>query len=146
MNLSSAASTPLADGFVWPAEWAPHRRTWMCWPTRTECFGDTNGLLRAKQAYARVARAISAFEPVRLAARRADAAEARLATAGKVEVVEVALDDAWARDFGPTFLKNKNGELAGVQWIFNAWGGKYYPYASDAGFAASVLQSVSAPA
>ncbi len=118
----------------------------MCWPARTECFGDAARLLRAKQAYARVARAISAFEPVKLAARRADAPEARLATAGKVEVVEMALDDAWARDFGPTCLKNANGRLAGVQWVFNAWGGKYGPYASDARFATTVLESVSVPA
>ena len=24
---------------------------------------------------------------------------------GKADVVEMALDDAWARDFGPTFVK-----------------------------------------
>ena len=38
-----------------------HRRTWMCWPARHECFGGPDGALRAKQAYARVARAISGF-------------------------------------------------------------------------------------
>jgi peptide/nickel transport system permease protein len=29
----------------------------MCWPARVACFGNQEGLLRAKQAYARVARA-----------------------------------------------------------------------------------------
>ena len=101
-------------------------------------------MLRAKQAYARVARAISAFEPVTLAARGQEVAEARLATGGKVDVVEMALDDSWARDIGPTFLTNGKGKISGVQWVFNAWGQKYHPYTSDATFAQRVLEMIGA--
>jgi agmatine deiminase len=140
-RLDAAAPTPSHDGFSWPAEWDRHRRTWMCWPARHECYGGAEGALRAKQAYARVARAISGFEPVTLAARPADASEARLATGGKVEVAEVPLDDSWARDFGPTFLTGTNHRLAGVHWVFNAWGRKYHPYANDANFARRVLET-----
>jgi len=142
--LGAAAPTPLQDGFHFPAEWEQHRRTWMCWPARGECFGGAEGILRAKQAYARVARAISSFEPVTLAARPYEVAEARLATGGKVDVVEMPLDDSWARDFGPTFLKNGMGRLAGVQWEFNAWGRKYHPYANDAVFASRVTEAIGA--
>lgn len=113
----------------------------MCWPARHECFGGPDGALRAKQAYARVARAVSGFEPVTLAARPADAAEARLATGGKADVIEMPLDDSWARDFGPTFLTGDKGRLAGVHWIFNAWGRKYHPYTNDASFARRVLEA-----
>jgi len=143
-TLDAASPSPLQDGFFWPAEWEPHRRTWICWPARAECFGGAEGILRAKQAYARVARALSAFEPVALAVRPQEAAEARLATGGKVEILEMALDDSWARDFGPTFLKNRRGRLSGVQWIFNAWGQKYHPYAYDATFARRVLEAAGA--
>jgi len=141
-SLDQATLTPFNDGFFWPAEWEPHRRTWMCWPARGECFGGAEGMLRAKQAYARVARAISAFEPVTIAARPQDAAEARLATGGKVDIVEMALDDSWARDFGPIFLRNGKGRLSGVQFIFNAWGRKYQPFANDASFARRVLEGM----
>jgi len=144
-TLDAASPSPLQDGYFWPAEWEAHRRTWMCWPARMECFGGADGTLRAKQAYARVARAISAFEPVTLAARPHEAAEARLATGGKVEILEMALDDSWARDFGPTFLKNGKGRLSGVQWSFNAWGRKYHPYTNDASFARRVLELIGAP-
>jgi agmatine deiminase len=140
----AAVPTPLRDGFAWPAEWAQHRRTWICWPARHECFGGPEGALRAKQAYARVARAVSGFEPVTLAARPADAAEARLATGGGVDVVEIPLDDSWARDFGPTFLKGPNRRLGGVKWVFNAWGRKYHPYTNDAAFACRVLEATGA--
>ena len=132
---------PARDGYAMPAEWAAHARTWMCWPCRTEAWGGPDGLLRAKQAVARVARAISTFEPVTMAVRPQDAPEARLATSGKTDIFEVELDDSWARDIGPTFLAGPDGARAGVQWEFNAWGNKYHPWTEDAQFASRVLRS-----
>jgi agmatine/peptidylarginine deiminase len=38
-------------------------------------------------------------------------------------VVEITTDDAWVRDTGPTFVTNSSGEVRGVDWAFNAWGG-----------------------
>ena len=126
---------PARDGYAMPAEWATHARTWMCWPCRTEAWGGPDGLLRAKQATARVARAVSSFEPVVIAARAADAAEVKLATQGKTAIFEVPLDDSWARDIGPTFLTSPDGGRAAVQWQFNAWGNKYHPWTEDRQFA-----------
>jgi len=125
---------PVRDGFAMPAEWYRHARTWMCWPCRLSAWDSPEAMLRAKQAVARVARAISTFEPVIMAARPADAAEARLATSGKVEIFEVALDDSWARDSGPTFVVSEH-DVAAVSWEFNAWGNKYRPWTDDAEFA-----------
>ena len=126
---------PARDGYAMPAEWATHARTWMCWPCRTEAWGGPEGLLRAKQATARVARAISSFEPVVIAARPSDAAETKLATQGKTAIFEVPLDDSWARDIGPTYVTSPDGGRAAVQWQFNAWGNKYQPWTQDAQFA-----------
>jgi agmatine deiminase len=132
---------PARDGYAMPAEWAAHTRTWMCWPCRTEVWGGPEGLLRAKQAYVRVARAISFFEPVTLAVRPQDAAEVQLACAGKAEIFEVPLDDSWARDTGPTFLLGDDGARAGTAWQFNAWGNKYNSYTEDKAFAGRVLET-----
>jgi len=132
---------PARDGFMMPAEWAPHARTWICWPCRREAWGSADAMLRAKQAFARVARGISAFEPVILAARREDVAEAKLATAGKTELFEAPLDDSWARDSGPTFLRGPAGGRGAVQWRFNAWGEKYLPYTHDAALAARIAHA-----
>jgi agmatine deiminase len=129
------------DGFTWPAEWSEHVRTWMCWPCRTEAWGGPEGLLRAKQAFARVARAITTFEPVTMAVRPHDLAEARLACANKVETFEVPLDDSWARDMGPTFLHGPDGTRAAIQWRFNAWGNKYQPYNEDAQLATRIAKT-----
>ena len=126
-----------------PAEWAPHLRTWMAWPCRREAWAGPEGLARAKNAYAAVAKAIAHFEPVVMAARPEDAAEA-----GEVsgcETFTVALDDSWARDIGPTFVAGASGRAA-VQWRFNAWGGKYRPFDQDAAFATRVAEKVGSPA
>lgn len=139
-RLDADDACPLRDGFSMPPEWAPHARTWMCWPCRIEAFGSPEALLRAKQAFARVARAISSFEPVTMAVRPADAAEVKLATGGKVDVLEIALDDSWSRDFGPTFLSSAEGGIAAVAWQFNAWGNKYRPWEDDAAFAGRVAE------
>lgn len=133
---------PAESGFAWPPEWGGHRRTWMCWPSRLQCFGHADLFLRGKQSLAQLVRTIAGVEPVTLAVRAEDAAEARLATGGKAEILEIPLDDGWARDIGPTFLVGGEKSLAGVQWNFNAWGHKYQPYAHDAMFARRILQAI----
>src|SRR3569832_2544828 len=135
---------PVRDCFTWPAEWALHERTGMCWPCRPEAGGGPEPLPRAKPAFARAARAITTFEPVTMAVRPHDAAEARLATAGKADIFEVPLDDSWARDMGPTFLRAADGTRAAVQWRFNAWGNKYHPYDEDAKLATRIARAVDA--
>jgi agmatine deiminase len=132
---------PAHDGFVMPAEWAPHARTWVCWPCRLEAWGSAEAMLRAKQATARIVRAISTFEPVIVAARHEDAAEAKLATGGLAELLEAPLDDSWVRDSGPTFLRGPAGGRGAVQWRFNAWGNKYQSFANDAALAARIAQA-----
>jgi len=130
--------SPSEQGLAMPPDWAPHGRTWMCWPCRADTWGSDEAMLNAKQATARIARAISTFEPVVLAARHEDVPAAKLATAGKVALFETPLDDSWARDIGPTFLRGPAGGRGAVQWRFNAWGGKYRPYNEDAALAARI--------
>jgi agmatine deiminase len=132
----------MTSDFSMPAEWMPHARTWMAWPCRREAWDGPQGLARAKDAYAAVAKAISRFELVVMAARLEDAGEARDATG--CDIFEVALDDSWARDIGPTFVTGPFGRAA-VQWRFNAWGGKYQPFDQDAAFAAKVAEKVGVP-
>ena len=64
----AALSTPAADGFRMPAEWAPHERTLMGWPCRRELWGDQLG--HAKADYAATANAVAAFEPLTMVVRR----------------------------------------------------------------------------
>jgi agmatine deiminase len=52
-----------------------------------------------------------------------------------VRVLVIPNDDSWMRDYGPTFVINHIGNVRGIDWIFNAWGGLenglYYPWERD---------------
>jgi agmatine deiminase len=125
-----------------PAEWAPHERTIMCWPARDLLWGER--FEQAQADYAEVANAIAAFEPVLMAADPRFADAARRLCGANVEVVELPLDDSWARDSGPIFVTGA-GERAGVQFGFNGWGEKWVPYDDDARFATRVLETLGEP-
>ncbi len=137
-------STPTDDGFFMPAEWALHKRCWMAWPCRTELWGE--GLDAARTAYAEVAGAIAEFEPVTMVANGEEIAEVSLRCGSGVACLPLAHDDSWMRDNGPTFLVDGKGGLAGVDWRFNAWGGKYDTYADDAAAAGAILKHLDVPA
>ena len=130
--------TPRQAGYAMPAEWAPHKRTWMMWPTRHEVWDD---IAATKRDYAAVAHAIREFEPVTMAVRPQDATEARAMLDGTIDIVEAAIDDSWARDAGPIFVTHADGSRAATTFTFNAWGGKYQPHNGDAAFGALVADS-----
>ena len=99
----------------------------MGWPCRRELWGDQ--LEQAKADYAATANAVAAFEPLTMVCADAqDAAEARAALTGDVEVVELPIDDSWLRDSGPIFVLDGEGRRAGVHFGFNSWGEKFTPY------------------
>jgi agmatine deiminase len=121
-----------------PAEWAAHDRTLMAWPAREEIWGER--YKAAQAAYADVANAIAAFEPVTMVARPADRKRARAACGDGVTVSELPIDDSWLRDCGPVFVLDGAGRRAGVDFGFNAWGEKFEPYDDDAEVAARLLE------
>jgi agmatine deiminase len=121
--------TPRGAGFAMPAEWTEHVACLMQWPTRVDLWHDE--LSHAKDDYATVARAIASFEPVLMLCNLEDAAEVRDRCGAGVEPLGIAIDDSWARDSGPTFVKSTAGEVAVVNFEFNAWGNRWEPYVHD---------------
>ncbi len=106
-----------------PAEWEPHQRTWMAFPTANPTFGESDSpdLARARQAWSAVANAIVPFEPVTILVNPGDQKAAQSVLNPAVQLVEVPIDDAWLRDSGPTFVTSGAKPLA-VDWRFNGWG------------------------
>jgi agmatine deiminase len=132
-------STPQHDGFWMPAEFEPHAGCWMLWPERSDNW--RRQALPAQQAFTAVAGAIGRFEPVTVGVSAAQYAQARAALSTKsVRVVELSSDDAWMRDTGPTFVVNEAGDMRGVHWQFNAWGGVYHDVRRDIQVARKVLE------
>ncbi|MDW5318237.1 agmatine deiminase family protein [Rhizobium sp. PL01] len=142
MQDTTGMATPKQSGFRMPAEWEHHTRSWMMWPARAGFWDD---IAATKRDYAAVAHAIRAFEPVTMAVRPEDAAEARSMLGGDIELAITPIDDSWARDTGPCFVVDDRGTRAGVNFEFNAWGGKYHPHDKDNAFASYVLAQANAP-
>ncbi len=124
-----------------PGEFEPHRGCWMVWPERTDNW--RLGAKPAQDAFAAVAEAIAASEPVTMAASDSQFENCRALLPPEVRVVEISTDDAWLRDTGPTFVVGGGGRR-GVDWRFNAWGGTegglYFPWDRDDRVAAKVLE------
>ncbi len=121
-----------------PGEFEPHSGCWMAWPERPDNW--RLGAKPAQKAYAEVAAAIAASEPVTMAVSDAQFENARAILPPSVRVVEISTDDAWIRDHGPTFVVDGKGGRRGVDWHFNAWGGIYSPWDRDERVAAKVLE------
>lgn len=114
----------------------------MLWPERKD-----NWRLNAEPAqmcFAKVARAISEFEPVYMGVSSRLLENARKMLSPDIYIVEMESNDSWMRDVGPTFVIHKQGEIRGVDWSFNAWGGLdggiYYPWDKDDKVAQKVLE------
>ena len=72
-SMSSSASTqasPKSMGYRMPAEWEPHRQTWMLWPVRFDNWRLEASM--ARNSWTAVIEAISQFEHVAVGAPRSD--------------------------------------------------------------------------
>ncbi|MFE2727471.1 agmatine deiminase family protein [Kitasatospora sp. NPDC059327] len=141
----AATAAPAGSVLRMPAETDRHTRTFMAWPALSSVW--QNKLSAVRRNIADVAYAISRFEPVVMLARPGQAADARYYCGSgayyPIEVLEVANDDLWIRDFGPTFVVAP-GAIAGVDTNFNGWGKTgtdyYQPFANDARAATTLLR------
>lgn len=121
-----------------PAEYEPHRRSWMIWPHRDDVYGAR--LPAMQQEFAGVVRAIAGFEPVTVVAHPNHVETARARLGKTATVISLPVDDYWMRDCGPSFLTGSDGSLAGVSWCFNAWGEKHEPWDQDNALAGRVVE------
>jgi agmatine deiminase len=130
--------TPASLGYYFPAEFAPHRATWLSWPHKEASWpGKIHTIF---PPYAAFVKYLAQSEQVCI--NVADEAMQQSATrhlqqAGadlsKVQFYFHPTNDAWCRDHGPAFLVNPDAEQKKVvvDWNYNAWGGKYPPYDLD---------------
>jgi agmatine deiminase len=136
-----------------PAEWAPHRGTWLSWPHRESSWPGR--FEPVPQVFVEIVRQLAPREEVHINVTGAEMArevQARLAgvgitaepwagrAAGRSGRAAVWLhhnptDDAWCRDHGPIFVQRETAsgrrEQAVIDWGYNAWGGKYPPFDQD---------------
>jgi agmatine deiminase len=119
-----------------PAEWEPHRATWLGWPH--ELTDWPGKFAPIPWAFAEIVRYLSQVEHVFLMVQDASA-EKRVRTILKksgakldaVEFFRVPTDRGWMRDSGPICVKNNGGRVAYHNFVFNGWA-KYENHKMDA--------------
>jgi len=111
-----------------PGEWERHEACWLAFPHLAEEW--PLGLARGQRSIAALCRAIAGpgGEPVRLLVRNAEVerqARALIGTTSNIEYVPAAYGDCWLRDTAPLFGHDSDGQLGGLRFQLNGWGGKF---------------------
>jgi agmatine deiminase len=135
-----------------PAEWTPHRSTWLSWPHNLETW--PTDLERVREVWVQMVCALAPYERVYLLVNDERAEQnviVRLkhakAAMQNVALLKIPTIDVWMRDYGPTFVKRDSTEspLAVNDWIFNGWGGKYPDYEKDERVAREIAALLKVP-
>ena len=132
-----------------PAEWEPHRATWIAWPHHEPDWPGKIGPI--PWVYAEIARVLHRHEPVEILCHSMDVCEGAriMLDAHDVDPARCRLhvvenDRVWLRDSGPTGVHDAAGNVELVNWRFNAWA-KYENYARDAQVGAAVAAIAGLP-
>ncbi len=114
---------PAVLGYRLPPEWSRHSRTFMEWPVKEALWPEP--FTEIVPVFADIMNKIARFEPVTLIVKPELINQASLACGPNIELLSMNHNDSWMRDNGPTFITGPNGKIAGINWIFNGWGGKF---------------------
>lgn len=132
-------ASPASLGYRMPAEWEPHAATWLSWPHKEDSWPGI--FSRIPAIWAEVARVLAESEHVCILVRDTEMERSarqwlreQQARLERIRFYPIPTNDAWMRDHGPTFVVRESGgvhELAAIDWVYNAWGGKYPPWDAD---------------
>jgi agmatine deiminase len=118
-----------------PAEWEPHRATWISWPHHEPDWPGKLGPI--PWVYAEIVRVLADHEPVEILCHSADvrasaqaALDAHAVRRDRVRFHLVPTDRVWLRDSAPTGTLDGRGDVVLLSWAFNAWA-KYDNYHQD---------------
>ena len=117
-----------------PAEWEPHKATWIAWPHNKKDWPEKFGPI--PWVFAEIAYHISRFEQVNIICNTPadmktarEACKAYGANLKNCRFLVKETDRVWLRDSGPTAII-ENGKVIWVCWDFNAWA-KYKNFQRD---------------
>jgi agmatine deiminase len=135
--------------FRMPAEWEPHRATWISWPHHEPDWPGKLGPI--SWVYAEIARVLAGHETVEILCHSLDVMEgARLALEAhgvakdRVVLHEVPTDRVWLRDSAPTGVFDAAGRVVLLDWAFSGWA-KYPNWHLDVDVGPAMAQITSLP-
>ncbi|WP_340102518.1 agmatine deiminase family protein [Rhodohalobacter sp. 8-1] len=144
---------PIDDGFRMPAEWKTHSGILLIWPHNRDTWPGKR-LDAVETVYKNVIRTLLKYEPVVLLVANDGIKKRAVTVLGDIsnltfplEIRQVPVNDVWARDSGPIFIKQIEKETYRLtNWEFNSWGGKYEPWDDDNRIPEYISSTFSIPA
>jgi agmatine deiminase len=119
-----------------PAEWEPHRATWISWPHHEPDWPGKLGPI--PWVYAEIARVLAGREPVEILCHNeevlsaaGDVLDAHAVPRDRVRLHVVPTDRVWLRDSAPIGVFDTEGRVVLLSWAFNGWA-KYDNWQQDA--------------
>ena len=139
----------MARTYRMPAEWEPHRATWIAWPHHEP---DWPGKLEPiPWVYAEIARVIADHESLEILCHTDDvlesarvALDAHAVRTDRVRLHVVSTDRVWLRDSAPIGVLERAGHVVWLDWGFNAWA-KYHNWKLDAQVGAALARGTGLP-
>jgi agmatine deiminase len=132
-----------------PAEWEPHRATWISWPHHEPDWPGKIGPI--PWVYAEIARVIADHEQVDILCHNEavmesarSALDAHAVRRDRCALHIVPTDRVWLRDSAPTGVVDDDGRVALVNWAFNAWA-KYPNWQQDADIGIAIARLTGLP-
>lgn len=134
-----------------PAEWEPHEAVWLQWPDASMRDNSAFYARKLHSTWLEMAAVLADHVRVDVIAGNDTAAE-RIerdcayygVNTANVRVHIVPIEDVWARDNGPIFVKTPEDSLAVTGWNFNCYG-NLAPHENDKLVAKAVADLVDLP-
>ncbi len=140
---------PGLRGYAMPAEWAPHRATWIAWPHEVSDWPGRFAPI--PWVSAEIVRVLSRNERVEILVQGAAAEKGARAILGrtgidlrKVGFRRIPTDRVWTRDSGPIFVRNRDGKKVATLWRFTGWA-KYSNHENDREVGGRIAKALGAP-
>ena len=115
--------------FHMPAEWEMHEGTWLQWPQDKVYQGYE---LKLERIWLNMVEVLHDHENVHLIVNGeqqrdhiVNQLEYHRIGLSNIDFQIIPTNDVWARDNGPIFVINDDGDTAITDWNFNGWGGRF---------------------
>jgi agmatine deiminase len=131
-----SSKKPRELGYRFPAEWESHGATWLSWP-RADGISFPGSYSRVIPTLVKMVASLADSEKVCInvgSDHQEEEVRGYLAEVDptNVKLFRIPTNEPWCRDHGPLFIVGQEkGQMAAVDWRYNAWGGKYPPYDLD---------------
>jgi len=120
------------------ADWETSDKCRLLWPYRKDLW--RRNAQPIKETFRNLALSIrNTGTKVTVYAKREHLDDAKSVLPLGMDIQCLSYNDIWVRDTGPTFVKNCLGEVRGVDWNFNAWGGVYGDFKDDNNLARNIM-------